>query len=94
MRRIYELELLRSRFRSAVFVWHDFEGKMVAEAEVVCQQKVPALDVQYYARGNSIEDVVAISTSLSPPSFDPICSLDSVSADSSFTQAVSFQFLF
>ncbi|KAJ9696761.1 hypothetical protein PVL29_008795 [Vitis rotundifolia] len=59
---------------------------MVAEAEVVCQQRVPVLDVQYYARGNNIEDVVAISTSLSSPSFDPNCASDSVSADSAGTQ--------
>ena len=67
---------------------------MVAEAEVVCQQRVPVLDVQYYARENNIEDVVAISTSLSSPSFDPICASDTVSADSSGTQGVSFWFWF
>lgn len=77
-----------------MFVWHDFEGKMVAEAEVVCQQRVPVLDVQCYVRGNSIDDVVAISTSLSPPSFDQICASDAVSADSSVPQVVRFQFVF
>ncbi|RVX01579.1 putative protein phosphatase 2C 49 [Vitis vinifera] len=78
--------ILRLRDGHASICTPDFTGKMVAEAEVVCQQRVPVLDVQYYARENNIEDVVAISTSLSSPSFDPICASDTVSADSSGTQ--------
>lgn len=37
---------------------------MVAEAEIVCQQSFPVLDVQYFAKGSAvheIEDVVNIS---------------------------------
>ncbi|OAY61980.1 probable protein phosphatase 2C 49 [Manihot esculenta] len=55
---------------------------MVAEAEVVCQQSVPVLDVQYFAKGNEIEDVVNIS----PRRLNQIRVSDSVPADLSTCQ--------
>lgn len=58
---------------------------MVAEAEVVCQQSVPVLDVQYFAKGNEIEDVVNIS----PRRLNQIRVSDSVPADLSTCQVVS-----
>ncbi|KAF3436587.1 hypothetical protein FNV43_RR23679 [Rhamnella rubrinervis] len=61
---------------------------MVAEAEVVCQQSVPVLEVQYFvAKGTNVcdvvEDVVAASQSLSlsPRSFDKFHPKDLVSPD-------------
>lgn len=44
--------------------------KMVAEAEVVCQQRVPVLDVPYFGKGSNIEEIdeiVAISSPISSP---------------------------
>ncbi|KAH1108547.1 hypothetical protein J1N35_012315 [Gossypium stocksii] len=43
---------------------------MVAEAEVVCQQRVPVLDVPYFGKGSNIEEIdeiVAISSPVSSP---------------------------
>lgn len=93
LRKLWESSSLCDQdFEVVCLFWHAFEGKMVAEAEIVCQQRVPVLDVQYYARGNNIEEVVAISTSLSSSSFESICDPDAVSADSSGSREVRFQF--
>ncbi|KAG4132702.1 hypothetical protein ERO13_D08G049800v2 [Gossypium hirsutum] len=43
---------------------------MVAEAEVVCQQRVPVLDVPYFGKGSNIEEIdeiVAVSSPVSSP---------------------------
>ncbi|KAA8549040.1 hypothetical protein F0562_000724 [Nyssa sinensis] len=60
---------------------------MGAKAEVVVQQSIPVLDVQYRCSNlQEIGDVVAISSPLSPPSCDPIAATDSVSANLSCSQ--------
>ena len=56
--------------------------KMVAEIEVVIQQSVPILDVQF--RCSNLQEV-SIASPPSPPS----CAADSVSADLSRSQTVS-----
>lgn len=70
---------------------------MGAEAEVVCQQVVPVLEVQYFAKGTNVcevvEDVVvAVPQSLSPKSFDKFHASDLVSVDLTSSQEVSFSF--
>lgn len=66
---------------------------MGAEAEVVCQQSVPVLEVQYFAKGNNVyevvEDVVAVPQSLSPKSFDKFHASDLVSVDLTSSQEVN-----
>lgn len=57
---------------------------MGAEAEVVVQQSIPVLDVKF--RCPEIGDAVTLASPLSPPSFDPIRDLDSVSIDPSLPQ--------
>lgn len=42
---------------------------MVAEAEIVCQQRVPVLDVHLFGKGSGTEEEVEIS----PPVSSPIC---------------------
>ncbi|KAJ7977720.1 Protein phosphatase 2C-like protein [Quillaja saponaria] len=55
---------------------------MVAEADFVCQQSVPVLDVQYLAKGSNIlEESVAVTTSLAPQDFDLVRASESVSAE-------------
>ncbi|KAF2304798.1 hypothetical protein P3X46_015008 [Hevea brasiliensis] len=63
---------------------------MVAEAKVVCQQSVPVLDVQYFARGSGvheIEDVVNIS----PRRLNQVRVSDSLPADLSTSQVVDIE---
>lgn len=66
---------------------------MVAEAKIVCQQSVPVLEVQYFGKGTNVhevEDVVAVSQSISPKSFDRNRASESVSDAITSSQAVSF----
>lgn len=66
---------------------------MGAEAQVVCQQSVPVLEVQCFAEGTNVcdvvEDVVAASQSLSPRSFDKFQPKDLVSPDFPTSHGVS-----
>lgn len=69
---------------------------MVAEAKVVCQQSVPVLDVEYFAKNvHEVEDVVAVTPSISSPkSFDLNRASEPVSAAALLSsQAVSFPIL-
>ncbi|XP_022770757.1 probable protein phosphatase 2C 49 isoform X1 [Durio zibethinus] len=62
---------------------------MVAEAEVVCQQNVPVLEVPFFGKGSNIEDVdeiVAISSPVSSSKFGQVNVAQSVSADLSTSQ--------
>ncbi|XP_057963588.1 probable protein phosphatase 2C 49 [Malania oleifera] len=59
---------------------------MGAEAEFVCRQSIPVLDVQYRCNLQEIGDIVAITSPISPPSFDPICASEPVSVDLSRSQ--------
>ncbi|XWS31876.1 hypothetical protein CRYUN_Cryun23aG0113200 [Craigia yunnanensis] len=62
---------------------------MVAEAEVVCQQSVPVLDVPFFSKGinmEEIDEIVAISSPVSSPKFGQIRVAESVSADLSTSQ--------
>lgn len=67
---------------------------MVVETKIMCQQNVP---VEYFPRGinvHEVEDVVAVSQSISPKSFDRNRPLESVSAAAlSSSQEVSFDVL-
>ncbi|GFZ04483.1 protein phosphatase 2C family protein [Actinidia rufa] len=56
---------------------------MVAEVEVVVQQSVPILDVQF--RCSNLQEV-SIASPLSPPRCEPICAADSVCTDLSRSQ--------
>ncbi|PQM33948.1 putative protein phosphatase 2C 49 [Prunus yedoensis var. nudiflora] len=63
---------------------------MVAEAKIVCQQSVPVLEVQYFGKGTNVhevEDVVAVSQSISPKSFDRNRASESVSDAITSSQA-------
>lgn len=63
---------------------------MVAEAELVCQQSVAALDVKYFPnKGSNIHQIEG-ADAISPPSFDRVRASDSVSAELSTSQEVSF----
>lgn len=85
-----------------VWLWYLFENKekkeekkMVAEAEVVCQQSVPMLDVPFFNKGSDIEkidEIVAISSPVSSPRFVQVRVTESVSADLSTSQLVSLFF--
>lgn len=57
---------------------------MVAEAEVVCEQRIPVLDVKYRCKKlQEIDEIVTVApASVSPPNFDAIRGLDSVSTSS------------
>ncbi|KAK9266709.1 hypothetical protein L1049_007362 [Liquidambar formosana] len=50
---------------------------MVAEAEVVCQQRIPVLDVKYFAKGSNLQEIEDVVTVRAP---------EPVSADVSFSQ--------
>ncbi|XP_062084276.1 probable protein phosphatase 2C 49 [Humulus lupulus] len=56
---------------------------MGAEAEVVCQQSVPVLEVKYFAKGTNVCEVIELPVpqTLSPKSFDKIKTSDLVSVD-------------
>ncbi|CAB4271857.1 unnamed protein product [Prunus armeniaca] len=63
---------------------------MVAEAKIVCQQSVPVLEVQYFGKGTNVqevEDVVAVSQSISPKNFDRNRASESVSDAITSSQA-------
>ncbi|XP_008227814.1 PREDICTED: probable protein phosphatase 2C 49 [Prunus mume] len=63
---------------------------MVAEAKIVCQQSVPVLEVQYFGKGTNVqevEDVVAVSQSISPKIFDRNRASESVSDAITSSQA-------
>ncbi|KAE8681950.1 putative protein phosphatase 2C 13 [Hibiscus syriacus] len=53
---------------------------MVAEAEVVCQQSVPVLDVSFFGKGSNIEEVDEI-VAISSPKFGKLAGVDCVTAD-------------
>ncbi|KAE8723230.1 putative protein phosphatase 2C 47 [Hibiscus syriacus] len=63
---------------------------MVAEAEVVCQQRVPVLDVPFVGKGSNIEEIdeiVAISSPILSPKLRQVrVAAGSVSADLSTAQ--------
>ncbi|KAE8703565.1 putative protein phosphatase 2C 47 [Hibiscus syriacus] len=63
---------------------------MVAEAEVVCQQSVPVLDVSFFHKGSNIgeiDEIVAISSPVSSPKFRQVrVAAESVAADLSTAQ--------
>lgn len=66
--------------------------KMVAESEVVClQQSVAVLDVNnYFGKGSKIEDIVTITSPVSPRAVNQVRISESVSTDLSTSQVVSF----
>lgn len=68
---------------------------MVAESEVVClQQSVDVLDVNnYFGKGSKIEeieDIVTITSPVSPRAVNQVRISESVSTDFSTSQVVSF----
>ena len=95
--------LIRKDFRFEEFVrysllinhFSDCERRrtiMVAEAELVCQQRVPLLDVQFFPKGiniHEIEEAPVVSPSLKPTSFDRVRSSELVSAELLNSQEVS-----
>lgn len=62
---------------------------MVVEAEVV---SVPVLDVQYFAKGNSVHELddVVVTVSSSPRRLSQVRVPDSVSVELSTSQLVGF----
>lgn len=69
---------------------------MGAEAEVVRQQSVPALEVQYFtaARASTIEELVTISSPLAHPTVERVRVSEAISTDVPASQVVSFFFFF
>lgn len=53
---------------------------MVAEADLVCQQSGPVLDVQYIPKGTNIHEI-GDAAAMSPPSFDRVRASELVSAE-------------
>ncbi|KAK8614957.1 hypothetical protein V6N13_068743 [Hibiscus sabdariffa] len=54
---------------------------MVAEAEIVCQQSVPVLDVSFFGKGSNIDEIdgiVAISSPVSSPKLGKLAVADCV----------------
>lgn len=68
---------------------------MVAEAEIVCGQRIPVLNVKYRCKNlQEIDEIVTVApSSVSPPNFDAIRGLDSVSTGSELVSC-SFRSVF
>ncbi|GMJ01339.1 Type 2C protein phosphatase 49 [Hibiscus trionum] len=54
------------------------ESKMVAEAEVVCQQSVPVLDVPFFGKGSNVEEIDEL-LAISSPKLGKLADLSSAS---------------
>lgn len=63
---------------------------MVAEADLVCQQSVPVLDVQYFPKGANIHEI-GDAAAITPPSFDRVRASELVSAQLLSSQEVRFR---
>ncbi|KAI4301555.1 hypothetical protein L6164_034822 [Bauhinia variegata] len=59
---------------------------MVAEADLVCQQNIPVLDMQYLAKGSSKIRETEDASLGTPSSFERVCASELVSAESLSSQ--------
>jgi hypothetical protein len=69
------------------------EDKMVAEAEVVCQQSVDVLDVKYFPNKGSNIHEIGDGDVISPSNFEKVRVSESVSAELLTSKEVSFFFI-